>query len=542
VIRPLSPERQAIMNRWALWLTTAALIIFPFLYGLVALHRGEDADWDLMNYHFFDPFWVLHNHQHDIMPAQLQTYYNPLLDFPFYLAARHLSARTVAYGIAFVEGLSFPILYFIARVFTRRRVLALVAAGLGIFAAGAFSEIGSVMGDTLTAPFLLGGILLGLYACRPPAHGARRRVLALAIAAGLVSGFGSGLKLSAFPFTVATVVAFFVISLPFLRRLALAFACGCGALVGLLLSYGWWGYDLATRWGSPLLPYLNQVFASPYAPLASNTDARRLPHGVLQALFYPFLWTQQPLRTSPQPFRELSMPALEAVLLLLAIKAIVVTARQRGWRPMFGSDAERFMVVLTVVTYLIWVDVFAIYRYLIPLEMLTFVLLGVCVRRLFSPLKPWPIAAIVLVAIIVASLVTEETDNIGRTAWASRYITVLVPASIVHPAAFLMIGTQPEAYVVPYFPSDDFFGRIQANIRPTPTVVARIKKDLRAYRHVYLFWVDPNSFPTDAALLSQPKPPWAAYGFTVNTSACVAIPTRIGTVGQSVRTCPLVRS
>jgi len=91
-----------------MWLTVAALIAFPFLYGLVALHRGEDADWDLMNYHFFDPFWVLVNHQHDIMPAQLQTYYNPILDIPFYFAARHLSARTVAYGIAFVQGLSFP--------------------------------------------------------------------------------------------------------------------------------------------------------------------------------------------------------------------------------------------------------------------------------------------------------------------------------------------------------------------------------------------------------------------------------------------------
>ena len=125
---------------------------------------------------------------------------------------------------------------------------------------------------------------------------------------------GSGLKLSAFPFTVATVVAFFVIGLPFLRRLALAFACGCGALVGLLISYGWWGYELATRWGSPLLPYLNQVFASPYAPLASNTDARRLPHGVLQALFYPFLWTQQPLRTSPSLSESSPCPLWKLVL------------------------------------------------------------------------------------------------------------------------------------------------------------------------------------------------------------------------------------
>ena len=542
MIRPLPPDRQAALNRWAMWLTLAALVAFPFIYGLVALHRGEDADWDLMNYHFFDPFWVLRNHQFDIMPAQLQTYYNPVLDIPFYFAARHLSARTVAYGISFVQGLSFPILYLIARLFTRRRLLALVGAGLGIFAAGAFSEIGSVMGDTLTAPFLLGGILLGLHACRTPAHGARKRVLALAAAAGVASGFGSGLKLSAFPFTVATVLAFFVISLPFLRRLALAFACGCGALVGLLVSYGWWAYELAAHWGSPLLPYLNQLFASPWAPLSSNTDARRLPHGVGQALFYPFLWTTQPLRTSPQTFRELSMPALELVLLLLAGKGIAMLARRRAWRPIFASDAERFLVLLTIVTYLIWVDVFAIYRYLVPLEMLSFVILGVCLRRLVSPLKPWPIAAGLLAAVVIASLVTEQTDNIGRTAWASRYITVYIPASIPSRAAFLMIGTNPDAYVVPYFPSDDFFARIQGNIRPTPTAEARIKKDLRSYSNVYVFWVDPNQYPNDAALLAQAAPPWGTYGFTVNTNACVEIPTKIGTVGQSVHACLLERS
>ncbi len=528
------------MDRWARWLTVAALIVFPFIYGLVALHRGEDADWDLMNYHFFDPFWVLVNHQRDIMPAQLQTYYNPLIDIPFYYAARHLSGRTVAYGIAVVQGLSFPILYLIARVFTRRRLLALAGAGLGIFAAGAFSEIGSVMGDTLIAPFILGGILLGLYACRTPAHGARRRVLTLAAAAGAVSGFGSGLKLSAFPFTVATVIAFFVISLPWARRLALAFTCGCGAVVGLLLSYGWWGYELASRWGSPLLPYLNQLFASPYAPLASNTDARRLPHGVLQALFYPFLWTLQPLRTSPQAFRELTMPALELVLLLLAVKGVALASRRRAWRPIFGSDAERFIVLLTIVTYLIWVDVFAIYRYLVPLEMLSFVLVGVCVRRLLAPARPWPIAAGLLVAIIVASLVTEQTDNIGRTAWAERDITVLIPASIASPAAFLMIGTQPDAYAVPYFPTNDFFARIQGNISPTPTVEARIKKDLRGYSHVYVYFA--RSLVNSANLLAGERRLLETYGFQASTSPCVPIPSRIGPVGQSLRVCPLERA
>jgi len=541
MIGRVSPSQQVTMNRWATRLTIAALIVFPFFYGLVALHRGEDADWDLMNYHFFDPFWVLVNHQHDVMPAQLQTYYNPILDFPFYFAARDLPARMVAYGIAFLQGLSFPILYLIARMFTQRRLLALAAAALGMFAAGAFSEIGSVMGDTLTAPFILGGVLLGLRACRPPAHGARRRMLALAAAAGLVSGLGAGFKLSAFPFTVGTVITFLVVSLPFARRLALTFASGCGALVGLLVSYGWWGYELATRWGSPLLPYLNQLFASPYAPLASNTDARRLPHGVLQAIFYPFVWTAQPLRTSPQGFRELSIPALELLVLLLAAKGVTVAARRRAWRPIFASDAERFIVVLAIVTYVIWVDVFAIYRYLVPLEMLSFVLVGVCIRRLFAPAKPWPVAVGLLAAIVVASLVTEQTIAIGRTSWAHRFITVSVPASVASPAAFLMIGTNPDAYAIPYFPSNDFFARIQGNIRPTPTVAARIRQDLRPYRHVYVFWADPNAYPNDAALLAQPRPPWRNYGFVVNTSACVDIPAAIGPVGQSLHVCPLDR-
>ena len=173
---------------------------------------------------------------------------------------------------------------------------------------------------------------------------------------------------------------------------------------------------------------------------------------MLQALFYPFLWTLQPLRTSPQTFRELTMPALELVLLLLAVKGVALAARRRAWRPIFGSDAERFIVLLTIVTYLIWVDVFAIYRYLVPLEMLSFVLLGVCVRRLLAPARPWPIAAGLLVAIVVASLVTEQTDNIGRTAWAERDITVLIPASIPSPAAFLMIGTQPGRLRGPVLP------------------------------------------------------------------------------------------
>jgi len=143
---------------------------------------------------------------------------------------------------------------------------------------------------------------------------------------------------------------------------------------------------------------------------------------VLQALFYPFFWTQQPLRTSPQAFRELSMPALELICCCWRSRAspcctptCLAPDLRLGRRTLHRAAHNRHLL-----------DLGGHLRYLPlpgPLEMLSFVILGLCVRRLFSPLRPWPIAACLLAAIVIASLVTEQTDNIGRTAWAGRDIT-----------------------------------------------------------------------------------------------------------------------
>src|SRR5271154_3588421 len=77
-------DRSSRQKRSTIWILCA----FPIFYGLVGLSLGADTNWDLLNYHFLDPYWVLTNHMHDVMPATRQTYANPLLDIPFYLAAR----------------------------------------------------------------------------------------------------------------------------------------------------------------------------------------------------------------------------------------------------------------------------------------------------------------------------------------------------------------------------------------------------------------------------------------------------------------------
>jgi hypothetical protein len=81
------------------------------LGGIVSLLRGVDTNWDLRNYHFYNPWAWLHGRlDWDLAPAQVQSYYSPLLDLPFYsLVAAHLPAFVITFLMGFPFGVA---LYF----------------------------------------------------------------------------------------------------------------------------------------------------------------------------------------------------------------------------------------------------------------------------------------------------------------------------------------------------------------------------------------------------------------------------------------------
>jgi hypothetical protein len=54
-----------------------------------ALVLGEDANWDWQNYHEYNVWALLHGgYPRDAMPPGFQTYFNPVIYFPWY-ALRH---------------------------------------------------------------------------------------------------------------------------------------------------------------------------------------------------------------------------------------------------------------------------------------------------------------------------------------------------------------------------------------------------------------------------------------------------------------------
>src|SRR4029453_4221079 len=212
--------------------------------GLVSLARGVDTNWDLRNYHFYNPWaWLPGRMGFDIPPAQVPSYYSPLLDVPFYAL---VASGLPAYAIAFLMGLPFGaagwFFYRISRDVVRDPgierhgfVLALVAV-VGLTAAAGLSHIGSTMNEWATAVLVMAALFV-LVRARRAGDGADAGAGALA---GLICGAAAGLKLTA----TLYVLALGVVVLVCFRgqrgyaRMVVAFAL-C-ATAGLALAYGNW--------------------------------------------------------------------------------------------------------------------------------------------------------------------------------------------------------------------------------------------------------------------------------------------------------------
>ena len=71
-------------KRW----TICLLVLFPIVYAAFSQVLGQDTNWDLQNYHYFDSYWLLVNRMRDVVPARLQTYLSP------FLISRFISPRS----------------------------------------------------------------------------------------------------------------------------------------------------------------------------------------------------------------------------------------------------------------------------------------------------------------------------------------------------------------------------------------------------------------------------------------------------------------
>jgi hypothetical protein len=454
-LRALSPEAV---------LALAAAALAP-LFGVLALVLGQDANWDLRNYHFYNPYAFLNGRLgFDIAPAQPATFYNPMMHVPFYLLAEAVPPRAVGFVLGAVQGLNLVPLALIAY-----RVLALprgragigAALSLSVFAlsgAGFLSELGASFFDNVLSLFVLGALALLLAPGGGPLAPLWRSSLA-GLAAGLALGFKPTMAIYALGLGAA------VLALParWLVRFVAFSAYGLGSVLGLALSGGYWMAVLWRAYGNPIFPHLNHVFRSPMAPPSPQRDIFYVPDTWGRAFTLPFRWAADGRAVGEIFFRDWRLPMVYAAI-IAALLMFVFTWWRRDLRAPALTKAEpaRIVLLFAAAVYAAWASVFGIYRYLIGLELLAPLLLVAVIDRLPFP-RSWRLGVIAVAFVVIVG--TLRPGDWGRVPWAASgdYVGVSVPP-IERPDAtlVLMSGFQPFSYVIPRFPPAVRFIRLQS--------------------------------------------------------------------------------
>ncbi len=445
---------------------TPARELWPFIVGPLAvaalsLWLGQSTSWDLRNYHWYNPYALLTGRMgFDAAVAHHATYYNPLIDLPLWVVG-HLGPGWVAGAfLGLVQGLNFSFLYLIARdalapEIVMRRALAALIAVLGVTGGYAVILTGTTYYDNVVSIPVLAALWLivkhRLTLDAGDAKAARRIVMI----AGLLTGIAVGLKLPTAPFGLAVLAA--VAAAPSLhgRRIALVFWCGLAAFAGLMLASGWWFFVLWRETGNPLFPYFNDLIGSSLILDASYRDTRFLPGSFLEALTLPFRTALDWRVSSDWAVNDWRIAfAYVAVPLALLISATGMASTA----PIVARRPARILFAFAIAAYLSWIAVFAIYRYITPLEMLAPLLIVAALGLAPLPAGMRRLAVAAALAAVVA-LTTLYAGN--RAPFADRMVAVDVPP-IARPEATLalMTGVEPMGFVIPEFPASIAFLRI----------------------------------------------------------------------------------
>ncbi len=442
--------------------------LVPLLLGLWSALLGVDANWDLYNYHLYNPYAFLDGRlARDLAPAGLQTYFSPLLDLSFYLPSRYLPTIVVAFAMGCLHGLVFLPLVSIARQVLAdlpecaRNRAALLLAIAGVLTGNFLSELGNSMGDNLTALLVLSGVALLMRASQGARAGMRNAFTPLALGA-VVVGAAAGLKLTNAPYAVAFCASLLFFPLPALHRLGAALAAAGAAALGMLLTGGYWHHEMWTAFGNPFFPQFSAYFPNELARGVGVVDTQWRPKDFLEGLLWPFLFSLDSHRVGQARIRQVVWPIV--YMAFFAWMAVRAANGARGSAAAALDGRRRLLVAFVAISYVVWMAMFSIYRYLVPAELLApltaFVLLAA-----FLPLRKAAWIAGACLGASAAMLLAGGFDTWGHHghAWKA-YEVDLPPAAETESGAVVIVGGDPPwAWLAPFFPRSARFVQVGGN-------------------------------------------------------------------------------
>jgi hypothetical protein len=462
------------------------LSLVMLFWAAFVIVLGKDTSWDFRNYHWYAPYAFLNNRLGtDVAVAHQASYYNPFLDIPFYLLATH-TRSWIALGIlGLVQGANVVPIYLMARAGLRVADTKLAAGALALFSqfgALTLTEFGTTYYDNVMSLFVFSGLAVLILNRDSLREGPLPRAAALAAIAGFFTGCAFGLKLPEMPFCVGFAAALVVLG-GSLKHLITRLIAGGFCLFGL-----WWMLHMKALTGNPLFPYFNDYWRSPLVLAAPYRDLRFVPTHLWRQIIFPILFSVDWHVADDLGFQDIRV----LVAYLTVIPAILLwLVRRQNKDPLVDNKVALPLLAFAALSYFAWLKFFAIYRYIILLEMLSPLLIVTAVGLFPLPRRG---RALMLAGLGFAILVIARSDFLERAPLEDPYIQVALPP-IPHPdhTMVLMTGDAPMGFIAPSLPPeipilrvDGWMVQPKDGTRVTHDMMARVARQLRARGDLYL--------------------------------------------------------
>ena len=446
---PSDSSRMPRLSKAELAFLGASLLIWT----AYVVWLGKDTSWDFRNYHWYIPYAFLNGRMGiDIAVAHQGSYYNPLSDVPFYLLATHTSSWFSIAVLGLFQAANIIPLYLMARSSLRMENSALASAAISFFAMTGgltLSIYGTHYYDNVMSLFTLSGLAIVVLRREELAAGPLKNVAAWTAIGGLLCGCAAGLKLPEAPFAMGYAAALVAVG-GSRKHLATRLITGAvGGLIGFLLCAGFWMWRMEELTGNPLFPYFNDVFKSPLALASPYRDMRFLPTSTWKALAFPILFSIDWRIADDLPYADIRVGI--AYILLIAVIALWA-AGKRSRNPLVDPHAARIIFAYVAVSYFFWIKLFAIYRYILQLEMLAPVLIMMAVGLLPLPRRTQLVS---LGAIFFVAMLFTRSAHLEGAPLDDPYIEADLPR-IAEPARTMVVmtGDAPLGFIAPSLPPE----------------------------------------------------------------------------------------
>ncbi len=491
-------------------------------WGLFVIVLGKDMSWDFRNYHWYIPYAFLNGRMGiDISVAHQATFYNPFLDIPFYWLATHAPSWVALGVLGMAQGANAVPLYLMARSILKTENSRLIAAILTVLCMTGGLTLtlsGTTYYDPIMSVFILSALALVILKRDVLREGTIPRGMVIAFVAGVLVGIPVGLKLPEAPFALGLAAALLLLPGGWKQRGSRVIAAGIGGVLGVLLFAGYWYIKMYHVTGNPLFPYFNQYFHSPLALTASYRDVRFLPHDLYHALILPLLFSINWQIADDLPFQDIRV-GLSYVLVIVTVPLLLFRRQSRA--PLMAQDVVIALFGFAAVAYIAWISIFAIYRYIVLLEILGPILIAAAVSL-------WPISVrarlVVAGALLLLCALATRTGILVRAPLGDPYVQATMPP-ILDPdhAMVLMTGNAPMGFLAPSLPSQVPIVRIDGwMIQPKDgsrlTAVARKRVDAFKGDMFVIF---------DTYEIARAMDALGDYGLAIDQSSCGDIETNL---------------